>query len=212
MKLEILSVNVARPHVLAVVDGVEVISAIAKTPVSQAEIGIGATNLDGDGQADLSVHGGPDKAVYAYPADNWPWWREAAAFEAGPASFGENLTLSGCDETAVRIGDRFRWGSGLLEISQPRQPCFKLQILAQRADIAARLTTSGRCGWYFRVIEPGRAAINAPMERVAEGEGPSVREIFLPAFDRRVPQSVREAMARHPALSGAWKRTLLRSA
>lgn len=210
MNLDVLSVNVARPRVLAVIDGEEVISAIDKKPVMLPQIAVGKTNLEGDGQADLSVHGGPDKAVYAYPADNWTWWRGDPAFEAYPGAFGENLTLSGADETGVRIGDRFRWGSALMEISQPRQPCFKLQILARRMDIAQLLTLSGRCGWYLRVLEPGVAPVGAPLTRVAEGEGVSVRETFLAAFNRRVPQETREAIAAHPALARAWKRALLR--
>jgi MOSC domain-containing protein YiiM len=209
MKLETLSVNVARPHVLAVVEGEEVISAIAKKPVMLAEVEVGATNIEGDGQADLSVHGGPDKAVYAYPSDNWFWWREAHQFEAGPASFGENLTLAGANETQIHIGDRFRWGETLLEVSQPRMPCYKMQIHAQRMDIAQLLTVSGRCGWYLRVIEPGRAAVKAPMERISEGTGASVRETFLAAFDRRVPKEKRAEIAAHPALARAWKMALI---
>ncbi len=213
MKLETLSVNVARPHVLAVIEGKEVISAIAKKPVTLTEVEVGATNVGGDGQADLSVHGGPDKAIYAYPSDNWAWWREAHQFEASPASFGENLTLAGANETQIRIGDRFRWGDTLLEVSQPRMPCYKLQIHAQRMDIAQLLTVSGRCGWYFRVIEPGRAAVAAPLERISEGtdesRGASVRETFLAAFDRRVPKETRAELAAHPALARAWKLALI---
>jgi len=209
MKLQMLSVNVARPHVLTVVDGQEVISAIAKKPVALAKVQVGLTNIEGDGQADLSVHGGPDKALYAYPADNWAWWREQHQFEAGPAAFGENLTVSGADETAVHIGDRFCWGSTLLEISQPRMPCFKMQLHARRMDIAALLTISGRCGWYLRVIEPGEAQADAPLERVSEGEGASVRDTFLAAFNRRLPEETRRRMAAHPALARAWKRALL---
>jgi MOSC domain-containing protein YiiM len=210
MKLQTLSVNVARPQVLAEVEGQQVISAIAKQPVVLAEVQVGLTNIEGDGQADLSVHGGPDKAVYAYPADNWPWWRDEHAFVAKPASFGENLTVSGADETAVNIGDRFRWGAALLEVSQPRMPCFKMQLHAKRMDVAALLTVSGRCGWYLRVIEPGAAAIDAPMERVSEGEGANVRDTFLAAFNRRVSEDTRRQLAAQPALARAWKRALLR--
>ena len=210
MKLQTLSVNVARPHVLAVLDGEEVISAIAKKPVSLSEVQVGLTNIEGDGQADLSVHGGPDKAVYAYPADNWAWWREQHQFEAGPAAFGENLTVLGADETVMHIGDRFRWGSALMEISQPRMPCFKMQLHARRMDIAALLTISGRCGWYLRVIEPGAAPVDAPLGRVSAREGVSVRETFLATFNRRLPEETRRQMAAHPELASAWKGALLR--
>src|SRR5262245_16335871 len=128
MKLALLSVNVSQPKVLARVGEEVVMSAIGKAPVATQDIRVLKETLEGDRVADPTVHGGADKAVYAYPADNWPWWQNEHALACRPGAFGENLTLSGADETGVRIGDRFSWGDALLEVSQPRQPCFKFQL------------------------------------------------------------------------------------
>src|SRR5438105_15057701 len=107
LELDLLSVNVGRPAPLGVWQGEDIVSGIRKFPVRAATISASRINLDGDEQADLRVHGGEDKAIYAYPADNWPWWQDAARFEPGPAAFGENLTTRGGGETTGRIGDFF---------------------------------------------------------------------------------------------------------
>ena len=110
MELRLLSVCVGRPKVIGHINGEPVISGIAKTSLAQEIVFVGATNIEGDSQADLTVHGGLDKAVYAYPADNWRWWETEHTLPCAPNTFGENLTLEGADETQVSIGDRFRWG------------------------------------------------------------------------------------------------------
>src|SRR5277367_2346190 len=117
MELRLLSVNVGLPRIIGSLHGEPVLSGIVKHPVTTRTVFVGATDIVGDSQADLSVHGGVDKAVYAYPADHWPWWEREHALPCAPATFGENLTLQGADETVVRIGDRFRWGDALLEVS-----------------------------------------------------------------------------------------------
>src|SRR5262249_4951297 len=110
LALPILSVNVGLPAPLGTVNGRPVLSGIRKTPLTGESAQLSRTNLDGEAQADLSVHGGPDKAVYAYPAGHWPSWKAEHGLEAGPASFGENLTLGGALEDELRIGDIFAWG------------------------------------------------------------------------------------------------------
>lgn len=122
-------------------------------PVMASEFG-----LQGDAQADLRVHGGRDKAVYAYPLSRYPAW--AVAFPAladrfVAGSMGENLPLDGIDETGVHIGDRIRVGGALLQVTQPRQPCFKLGLAFDDPDLIRHMTRTGHCGWYYRVIEPG---------------------------------------------------------
>src|SRR5690348_13482899 len=112
------------PATILVHEDGPIISAIAKKPVTADLIMVHRTNLDGDRQADLRVHGGADKAVYAYSADHWAWWTNVHHLPCTAASFGENLTLRGGDENNVRIGDRFQWGQALLEISEPRAPCY----------------------------------------------------------------------------------------
>jgi len=130
MELRLLSVNVGMPRIIGEMQGEPVLSAFGKYPVTTDMVVVETTNIEGDTQADLRVHGGNDKAVYCYPADNWPWWEREKSFSCRPASFGENLTVEGADETMVAIGDRFRWGDALLEISEPRAPCFKFVMLA----------------------------------------------------------------------------------
>lgn len=206
MELRILSVNVATPRVIGMRGGEAVLSGIAKAPVVGETVLVGATNIEGDGQADLSVHGGVDKAVYAYSSDHWPWWEREQALPCRPASFGENLTIEGADETAIAIGDRFRWGETVLEVSQPRAPCFKFAIYTSRTDAPSLMTLSGRCGWYFRVITPGRAPVSgAVLAREKQTGGPNVREAFFAAHD---PGFAAESLARvygAPGLAENWR-------
>ena len=121
------AVNVGVPTLLATHRGENVWSGIRKQPVPASErLWLSTVNLSGDGQADLSVHGGPDKAVYAYPSEHLAAWADELGEELGPAPFGENLSTIGVLEHEVRIGERWRWGGALLQVSQPRWPCFKL--------------------------------------------------------------------------------------
>jgi len=209
--LKLISVNVARPRVIGYARGLPVHSGIAKRPVAAHTIEVGQTNLAGDAQADLSVHGGLDKAVYAYPAEHWPWWEREHGFACHAGRFGENLTLEGAHETAVRIGDRFAWGETILEVSQPRTPCFKLQIHAGRAEIAGLMTVSGRCGWYFRVIATGAAPTgNATLTRIAWSDGPSVAETFAAMTNPRFDRARRAIISECQALTGSWRDALAR--
>lgn len=132
-------------------------SGIAKTPVT-APLWLGPTGFSGDGQGDIRHHGGPEKAVHHYPFDHYPRWQA----DLGPhpllraaGAFGENLSTLGLDETTVAVGDVFRLGAALVQVSQGRQPCFRLNLRFGRADMARRVQGSGRTGWYYRVLEPG---------------------------------------------------------
>ena len=125
-------------------------------------------NLSGDGQADLGVHGGPDKAVCAYPSEHLGPWTEELDRELGDAPFGENLSTVGVLERDVRIGDVWEWGSATLQVTQPRWPCFKLTLYRREAHIGERLRTTGRTGWYLRVLETGEVPAAGPIELVLE--------------------------------------------
>ena len=209
--LRLLGVSVGKPALLGDWHGEPVTSAIRKAPLTAAAVAVGATNIEGDGQADLTVHGGPDKAVYAYPADHWPWWKTEAGFDAARASFGENLTLQGGDEHAVRIGDRFAWGHVVLEVSQPRSPCFKFAMLTGREDMGARMTVSARTGWYFRVVQTGEATTQGELRRIATDESmPSVHEAFAAVYHPRVRSDVLDKVMAAPALSRDWRGGLLK--
>jgi MOSC domain-containing protein YiiM len=209
LELRILSVNVARPQLLGLHSGEAITSAIQKQALQAKTVEVGKTNLGGDAQADLEHHGGPDKAVYAYPADHWPWWEDQHNFPCRPAAFGENLTVKGGDETSVAIGDRFQWGNAVLEITQPRMPCYKFQFHSARMDAGALMTLSARCGWYFRVLVEGTGPVaDGRLVRMASGDGPSVRETFLAAFGRRFDPSRRQEIAATKSLSAAWRKRL----
>jgi MOSC domain-containing protein YiiM len=206
LELRLLSVNVGLPRDIGVFQGERVLSAIAKTPVGSPSIFVGCTNLAGDAQAALSVHGGPDKAVYCYPADHWPWWEREKGLPSRPGTFGENLTVEGADETTIAIGDRFRWGDAILEVSEPRAPCFKFAMHTNRPDAPSLMTVSGRCGWYCRVIREGEAAVSpGVLVRDAPGGGPSVRDTFFAALDPRADAAIRSRVASAPALAASWR-------
>jgi len=139
-------------------------SGIFKTPVNGA-VWLGQTNLAGDGQADLSVHGGPDKAVLAYSADHYPFWKTMLPnMEYG--AFGENFTISGLNEDTVYFNDIYAIGEAQIQVSQPRQPCWKLARKLQTKDIAARVIETGFSGWYFRVLVEGHVQAGQPLELV----------------------------------------------
>ncbi|HVB86897.1 MAG TPA: MOSC domain-containing protein [Candidatus Dormibacteraeota bacterium] len=152
--MKIISLNVGLPRV--VVDrGREVATGIFKSPAA-GPLMLRETNLDGDRQADLSVHGGANKAVYAYPFEHYEYWRnELSDVELTWGNFGENLTTECLLESEARIGDQFRIGGALVKVTQPRLPCFKLGIRFGRDDMVKRFLSSGRSGIYFSVLEEG---------------------------------------------------------
>src|SRR5208337_1249307 len=152
--MKIISINVAMPRLVSV-HGKEVETGIFKIPVS-GPVSVSKLNLQGDGQADLSVHGGADKAVYVYPWENILHWKEALQrADLGPGSFGENLTTEGLSETEVAIGDEFAIGTARFLVTQPRLPCFKLALALETPSIGKPFMESGRTGFYLRVIEEG---------------------------------------------------------
>ena len=158
--MKIISVNVGLPRLLAG-QGTTFKTGIFKSPVHGPVI-VRTTNLDGDRQADLTVHGGPNKAVYAYPSEHYPDWQTELQDSNLPwGSFGENLTTEGLIEAEVFIGDRYRIGSATLKVTTPRLPCFKLAAKFKREDIIKRFVQNGRSGFYFSVLEKGEVAAGA---------------------------------------------------
>jgi MOSC domain-containing protein YiiM len=139
----------------------------------------GTLGLEGDEQADLSVHGGVDKAVYAYPSEHYPFWRsELSDVELASGAFGENLTTGGLVESELCIGDRLRIGTAEFRVTQPRVPCFKLGIRLGRPDVVKRFLHSGRSGFYLSVLREGTISPDDEIERfAAEGSSLSVAEI-----------------------------------
>jgi MOSC domain-containing protein YiiM len=161
----IISVNVGRPR-LVISNGQPVSTGIYKTPVVGRSM-LRALNLDGDRQADLSVHGGPTKAVYAYPSEHYNYWRaELPGTELSWGMFGENFTTEGLTESTVNIGDRFRVGSAEVTVTEPRMPCYKLGIKFGRTDIIRRFLVSGRTGFYFSVQKEGEVGAGDQIELI----------------------------------------------
>ncbi|MGH9969467.1 MAG: MOSC domain-containing protein [Pyrinomonadaceae bacterium] len=163
--MKLLSVNVGLPRLVMHKDN-PVSTGIFKEPVSR-RLKLGTLNLDGDRQADLSVHGGPSKAVYVYPSEHYVFWRqELPDMELPWGMFGENFTTSGLAEGELNIGDKFSVGSALVMITEPRMPCFKLGIRFGRSDIIKRFLVSGRTGFYFAVLREGEIGAGDPIELV----------------------------------------------
>lgn len=182
-----------------------VLSAIRKEPVPAAALALGETGLEGDRQADLTVHGGPDKAVYMYPATHYAYWA-AEGYDLGPGGVGENASVSGQDEWSVRIGDIWAWGEARVQVSQPRSPCHKFALRAGRREAVAQMISSGLCGWYLRVLRPGRVPASGALRLLArDGAAPTVRELFTTSFARDCDPGVLLHMVSTPALAEQWR-------
>ncbi len=206
-EITLLSVNVGLPRVIGTLrSGEPIRSGIVKTPVTTETIRLDALNLDGDRQADLTVHGGPDKAVYAYPAEHLPRWNEEFGTSFGPGTFGENLTIRGWLEDAVSIGDIWAWGDALLQVSQPRSPCYKLATVTGRPDLLKRFVQSGRTGWYLRVLRPGQAPVAGPIRVIArDPSATSVLRVHRTVLPGRQDRAELERIARLDALASSWR-------
>jgi MOSC domain-containing protein YiiM len=168
--VKLLSLNVARPR-LAVYKGATVNTGIFKKPVS-GRLALRTLNLDGDRQADLSVHGGPYKAVYAYPVEHYGYWRqELPEMDLPWSMFGENFTTESLSEDELHVGDRFRISSSTVMVRQPRMPCYKLAVKFQRDDILDRFLASGRSGVYFSVEQEGNVGEGDSFELISRNVG-----------------------------------------
>ena len=209
--IDVVQVNVGTPQLLTDRGGERVFSAIAKRPVAPGTVlWLSLLNLAGDGQADLTVHGGPDKAVYAYPSEHLGLWADELGEPLGDAAFGENLSTRGVLETDVCIGDVWRWGDAVLQVCQPRWPCFKLALHRGRADIQQKFRASGRTGWYLRVLQPGEVVVGTPIDVVEHDPGRlTVADAHLAMGDRHLDDRARVDGARVPRRA---RRTVARAA
>lgn len=176
--MRVVSVNVGLPQDVPW-KGRTVTTAIYKKPI-KGRIAVKKLNLDGDRQADLSVHGGVDKAVYAYPSEHYPFWRqELPGMDLPWGIFGENLTTQGLSEEDIYIGDQFRIGSVELVVTQPRLPCFKLGIRFGRSDIVKLFLARDRSGIYFAVLKEGKVKTGDTIEVIhRDRHHVSITDIF----------------------------------
>jgi MOSC domain-containing protein YiiM len=176
MRLVSINVGVPRPRDQR---GGPVMTAIFKSPIP-GPVTVRTMNIDGDRQADLTVHGGARKAVYLYPHEHYSFWRrELPLADLGHGAFGENLTTEGLLETGVSPGDTLEIGTAVLRVTQPRMPCFKLGIRFDRADMVKRFWQSGRCGFYLSVVQEGEITAGDPITLKRNNEtAQSIAEIF----------------------------------
>jgi len=203
--VKLISLNVARPR-LTVYKGATINTGIFKKPVS-GRVALRTLNLDGDQQADLSVHGGPHKAVYAYPSEHYAYWRQEFPGMALPwGMFGENFTTEGLGEDGLHVGDRFRIGSSVLMLRQPRMPCYKLAAKFQRDDMIERFLISGRSGFYFSVEQEGEVGVGDSFELISQDrDGITIAEMNrLFVRDRYNRDLLQKAIAT-AALPESWR-------
>jgi MOSC domain-containing protein YiiM len=181
-------------------------TSIFKTPVS-GRVRVARLNIEGDQQSDLSVHGGPEKAVYAYPAEHYAFWRiELPDAELARGAFGENLTTEGLLEDEVCIGDRYRIGTTELVVTQPRTPCYKLGIRFGRSDMVKRFQHSGGSGFYLAVVREGEVGAGDAVERIARDDrGLTVADVVRLYAADAANQSLLERASEHPALPIGWR-------
>ena len=203
----VLSVQVGRVGTLPW-RGKRVRSAIDKHPVA-GPIALGPLGFDGDEQGDPKLHGGPDKAVCCYPSEHLPRWAELLERRAlPPGAFGENLTLAGLVEHDVHIGDTYAVGSAVVQVSQPRGPCYKLAARWGRRALVRDMAAELRAGFYLRVLQPGAVAAGDAMELVERAGAISVAEVLRVTFrDRHDPSALRRVVA-VPELAEQWRASL----
>jgi MOSC domain-containing protein YiiM len=215
--VKLLTIQVATPRTFGTAEAAdpndrEWTTGFYKEPVTSPVL-VSRTNLAGDGQADLRNHGGLDKAICAYPRDHWLHWEAELGMELPHGAFGENFTTEGATEPDVYIGDVYRCGTALLQISQPRQPCWKLARRWRIRDLAAQVERTGRTGWYFRVLKEG---IVEPGSELTLLERPHPEWTVAAANEvmhhQKANWEAAQRLAACAALSESWKSTLFRRA
>ncbi len=203
--MKIVSVNVGRPREIDW-KGKTIRTSIFKEPV-QGRVRLEALNFVGDEQADLSVHGGPQKAVYGYASEHYDFWRQELPGVHLPwGAFGENLTTEGLLEEEINIGNRYQLGSAVVMVTQPRIPCYKLGVRFGRDDIVKRFLKSGRPGFYFSVIQEGEVGAGDALELVyREAADVTVADILRLYVTDKQNLSLTQRAVQVAALADGWR-------
>jgi MOSC domain-containing protein YiiM len=208
--MKLISVNVSLPRDV-IWKGRVVTTGIFKEPV-EGRVRLLNLNLDGDRQADLSVHGGPDKAVYCYPAEHYSYWRDELKRSDLPSGmFGENFTIEGMLEHETNIGDRFRIGTAVVMVTQPRMPCYKLGIKFERDDMLKRFLSSLRSGFYFSVLEEGAVAAGDKIELLErDPNNVTVTDITKLYSTEKNNYELKQRAIKVEALPASWRNYFLK--
>jgi MOSC domain-containing protein YiiM len=203
--MKLLSVNVGLPREIEW-NGRIVRTSIFKEPVT-GRVRVARLNVDGDQQSDLTVHAGPDKAVYAYPSEHYRFWRsELPDMELAWGVFGENFTTDGLGEDTLHIGDRLRVGSAEFVVTRPRMPCFKLGIRFNRSDMVKRFLQSGRTGFYFAVLTDGEVTAGDAIELLKQDEqGITVADVVNLYRQDATNQDLLRRVSQLPSLPNSWR-------
>jgi MOSC domain-containing protein YiiM len=203
--MKIISVNVGLPREIEI-KGQMVPTGIFKAPVTGA-VHVRKLNLDGDRQADLNVHGGIDKAVYLYPSEHYEFWQRELGGRLGWSAFGENLTIEGLSETTICVGDQLEIGTAVLQVTQPRLPCFKLAAKFQRDDIIKRFLDSRRTGFYARVLKEGSLEAGDPITVLQHDPAHlTIHELTDLYLTKRPEASHIQRALSSPALAESWRK------
>ncbi|KAA8997352.1 6-N-hydroxylaminopurine resistance protein [Affinibrenneria salicis] len=185
-------------------------SAIVKRRVD-GSLALGALGLEGDEQAEKKVHGGPDRALCHYPREHYRYWQlqfPQLAELFSPAAFGENLSTEGLTEQNVYIGDIFRWGETLIQVTQPRSPCYKLNAQFNIGNLSLLMQETGYCGWLYRVVGGGQVSGNQRLERVSRNSEVSVAEAIAIAFHAPFDRQLYRRLLSAAGLSASWSKTM----
>jgi MOSC domain-containing protein YiiM len=207
--MKLISLNISRPQ-LIVYNGETISTGIFKKPVSGAVM-LRTLNLDGDRQADLSVHGGPYKAVYGYPSEHYKYWQKELPENDLPwGAFGENFTTEGLSEDDLHVGDRFRIGGSVLMVRQVRMPCYKLAAKFQRDDMIDRFLHSGLSGFYFSVEQEGEVRAGDSIDLLSRNHnGITITEMNRAIVHDRYNRELLQKAIDTPQLPNSWREYFL---
>ncbi len=205
---QVISVNIGSPQPI-VLPWETVLSGIFKQPVDRP-VRFGRTGLTGDATVDLRNHGGRDKAVNVYPSEHFAYWHETTGLQMSAGAFGENLTTVGLDETTIWIGDRWRIGAVLAQVTQPRQPCQKLSARHRRPELVKEVYQSGKTGFYLRCLEPGPVCVGDTWHLEDRVESSVTVLEALRIRDGERDQAAVERLLTVEGLSEAWQAELTR--
>ena len=204
--MRVKSVNLGQPQEIETPRGI-IVTSIFKSPV-EGRIPVRGTNLVGDRQSDLTVHGGPSKAIYAYAFEHYPYWTAKLTREITFGNFGENLTTEGLLETDVQIGDHYRVGTAVLKVTQPRMPCYKMNLRFDLATMVKLFWQSGFSGLYFGIVEEGDIAAGDAIELLERpSDSVTIAEVVSAYKGEITNKALLDRVLAAP-ISGSWKQEI----